>query len=479
MSELINLSLTDQIIGLANKSFSSKEITDAYLDEINNKKSLNCFISVFEEESKEKALLADKNIANNKARPLEGIPIAHKDIFCIEDKKTTCGSKMLSNFISPYSSEVFTKLDSVGAITVGKTNMDEFAMGSSNETSFYGNVLNPINEKFSPGGSSGGSAAAVRANLCSFATATDTGGSIRQPASFCGVTGIKPTYGRVSRWGMIAFASSLDQAGVVTKNAQDAALALKYMSGFDQKDSTSLNEEVKDFQKEVNLNQEHVIGVPKDLIENMKNNQVRDSFNEAISVLEKDGAKIEEINLPHIEYSLPAYYVIAPAECSANLARYDGIRFGHRSDDVSSLEELYVNSRTEGFGREVKNRIFIGTFCLSAGYYDAFYNKALKIRNLIKGDFDEAFKKVSAIAMPTCSSSSFEFGSISDPVEMYEQDIYTIPANLAGLPALSIPSGKVDNMPVGLQLIGNYLEEGKILNLANKFQKLTDFHEFK
>jgi aspartyl-tRNA(Asn)/glutamyl-tRNA(Gln) amidotransferase subunit A len=479
MSELINLSLTDQIIGLADKSFSSKEITDAYLDEINNKKSLNCFISVFEEESKEKALLADKNIANNKARPLEGIPIAHKDIFCIEDKKTTCGSKMLSNFISPYSSEVFTKLDSVGAITIGKTNMDEFAMGSSNETSFYGNVLNPINEKFSPGGSSGGSAAAVRANLCSFATATDTGGSIRQPASFCGVTGIKPTYGRVSRWGMIAFASSLDQAGVVTKNAQDAALALKYISGFDQKDSTSLNEEVKDFQKEVNLNQEHVIGVPKDLIENMKNNQVRDSFNEAISVLEKDGAKIEEINLPHIEYSLPAYYVIAPAECSANLARYDGIRFGHRSDDVSSLEELYVNSRTEGFGREVKNRIFIGTFCLSAGYYDAFYNKALKIRNLIKGDFDEAFKKVSAIAMPTCSSSSFELGSISDPVEMYEQDIYTIPANLAGLPALSIPSGKVDNMPVGLQLIGNYLEEGKILNLANKFQKLTDFHEFK
>ena len=479
MSELINLSLTDQIIGLADKSFSSKEITDAYLDEINNKKILNCFISVFEEESKEKALLADKNIANNKARPLEGIPIAHKDIFCIEDKKTTCGSKMLSNFISPYSSEVFTKLDSVGAITLGKTNMDEFAMGSSNETSFYGNVLNPINEKFSPGGSSGGSAAAVRANLCSFATATDTGGSIRQPASFCGVTGIKPTYGRVSRWGMIAFASSLDQAGVVTKNAQDAALALKYISGFDQKDSTSLNEEVKDFQKEVNLNQEHVIGVPKDLIENMKNNQVRDSFNEAISVLEKDGAKIEEINLPHIEYSLPAYYVIAPAECSANLARYDGIRFGHRSDDVSSLEELYVNSRTEGFGREVKNRIFIGTFCLSAGYYDAFYNKALKIRNLIKGDFDEAFKKVSAIAMPTCSSSSFELGSISDPVEMYEQDIYTIPANLAGLPALSIPSGKVDNMPVGLQLIGNYLEEGKILNLANKFQKLTDFHEFK
>ena len=386
---------------------------------------------------------------------------------------------MLSNFVSPYSSEVFTRLENVGAITLGKTNMDEFAMGSSNETSFYGNVLNPIDEKFSPGGSSGGSAAAVRANLCAFATATDTGGSIRQPASFCGVTGIKPTYGRVSRWGMIAFASSLDQAGIITKNAKDAAIALKYISGFDQKDSTSLNEEVKDLQKEVDSSQDHVIGIPKDLIENMKNNQVRDSFKNAISILEKDGTKIEEIKLPHIEYSLPAYYVIAPAECSANLARYDGIRFGHRSEDASSLDELYVNSRTEGFGKEVKNRIFIGTFCLSAGYYDAFYKKALKIRSLIKSDFDEAFKKVSAIAMPTCSNSSFKLGSISDPVEMYEQDIYTIPANLAGLPALSIPSGKADKMPIGLQFIGDYLNEGKILNLANKFQKLTDFHEFK
>ena len=479
MSELINLSLADQILGLTDKSFSSEEITTAYLDEIKKKKSLNCYISIFEEESKENALLADKNISNNKARALEGIPIAHKDIFCIKDKKTTCGSKMLSNFVSPYSSEVFTRLENVGAITLGKTNMDEFAMGSSNETSFYGNVLNPIDEKFSPGGSSGGSAAAVRANLCAFATATDTGGSIRQPASFCGVTGIKPTYGRVSRWGMIAFASSLDQAGIITKNAKDAAIALKYISGFDQKDSTSLNEEVKDLQKEVDSSQDHVIGIPKDLIENMKNNQVRDSFKNAISILEKDGAKIEEIKLPHIEYSLPAYYVIAPAECSANLARYDGIRFGHRSEDASSLEELYVNSRTEGFGKEVKNRIFIGTFCLSAGYYDAFYKKALKIRSLIKSDFDEAFKKVSAIAMPTCSNSSFKLGSISDPVEMYEQDIYTIPANLAGLPALSIPSGKADKMPIGLQFIGDYLNEGKILNLANKFQKLTDFHEFK
>ncbi len=479
MSELTNLSLVDQILGLTDKSFSSKEITTAYLDEIKRRSSLNCFISVFEEESIKNAVIADENILNNKMRPLEGIPIAHKDIFCIKDKKTTCGSKMLSNFISPYSSEVFTKLKDVGAITLGKTNMDEFAMGSSNETSFYGNVLNPINEKFSPGGSSGGSAAAVRANLCSFATATDTGGSIRQPASFCGVTGIKPTYGRVSRWGMIAFASSLDQAGIIAKNAKDAALALKYMSGFDQKDSTSLNEEVSDFQKQVDSNQDHVIGIPNNLIDSMKNDEVRNSFNEAILILKKSGIKIINIDLPHIEYSLPAYYVIAPAECSANLARYDGIRFGHRSENASSLEELYVNSRTEGFGREVKNRIFIGTFCLSAGYYDAFYNKALKIRNLIKKDFDEAFKKVSAIAMPTCASSSFELGSISDPVEMYEQDVYTIPANLAGLPAISIPSGNVDDMPIGLQFIGNYLDEGKILNLANKFQNMTDFHEYK
>ena len=479
MSELVNLSLTDQILGLTDKSFSSKEITTAYLDEIKRRSALNCFISVFEEESIKKAAIADENISNNKMRPLEGIPIAHKDIFCIKDKKTTCGSKMLSNFISPYSSEVFTKLDNVGAITLGKTNMDEFAMGSSNETSFFGNVLNPINEKFSPGGSSGGSAAAVRANLCSFATATDTGGSIRQPASFCGVTGIKPTYGRVSRWGMIAFASSLDQAGIIAKNAKDAALALKYMSGFDRKDSTSLNEEVSDFQKQVDSNQDHIIGIPKNLIDGMENNEARDSFNEAVLILKKSGVKIVNIDLPHIEYSLPAYYVIAPAECSANLARYDGIRFGHRSENASTLEELYVNSRTEGFGREVKNRIFIGTFCLSAGYYDAFYNKAQKIRNLIKKDFDEAFKKVSAIAMPTCASSSFELGSINDPVEMYEQDIYTIPANLAGLPAVSVPSGNVDNMPIGLQFIGNYLDEGKILNLANKFQNMTDFHEYK
>ena len=461
---------------ISHKEISNKEVVQEVFSLINEFKDLNAFITLNEENSIKKAEEFDNNPSD---LPLAGIPIAQKDLFCTEGLRTTCGSNILNNFIPPYSATVIKNLENAGCISVGKTNMDEFAMGSSNEASFFGNVKNPWGKDLVPGGSSGGAASAVAAGLVPAATGTDTGGSIRQPASLCGITGIKPTYGRVSRWGMIAFASSLDQAGIISKNAKDAAIALKYMSGFDQKDSTSLNEEVKDFEKEVDADQEHVIGIPKELIEKIKNDQVRDSFENAISVLEKEGAKIEEINLPHIDYSLPAYYVIAPAECSANLARYDGIRFGHRSKSVSSLEDLYVNSRTEGFGREVKNRIFIGTFCLSAGYYDAFYNKALKIRNLIKSDFDEAFKKVSSIAMPTCSNSSFELGSINDPVEMYEQDIYTIPANLAGLPALSIPSGTADEMPIGLQLIGNYLEEGKILNLANKFQKLTDFHEFK
>jgi aspartyl-tRNA(Asn)/glutamyl-tRNA(Gln) amidotransferase subunit A len=479
MTELVKLSLSEQLEGLKTKSFSSKELTEAFLKEIKSKSSLNTFISVYEEEALKNSSIADKNLSNNRSRILEGIPIAHKDIFCIENKQTTCGSKMLENFISPYSSEVYSKLNNLGAITLGKTNMDEFAMGSSNETSYFGKVFNPIDKKYSPGGSSGGSAAAVRANQCSFATGTDTGGSIRQPASFCGVTGIKPTYGRVSRWGMIAFASSLDQGGILAKNAEDAALALHCISGFDEKDSTSLNEPVGDYINEINSKEEHVLGIPKILIDKISNNSVKENFNNAIEILKEDGVKIKEIDLPHIEYSLPAYYVIAPAECSANLARYDGIRFGHRSEHASSLEELYFNSRTEGFGKEVKNRIFIGTFCLSAGYFDAFYKKALRIRRLIKSDFDKAFKKVSSIAMPTCANTSFKLGSINSPVEMYEQDVYTIPANLAGLPAISIPSGIHNKMPLGIQFLGNYLDEGKILNLANKFQNLTDFHEYK
>ena len=354
--------------------------------------------------------------------------------------------------------------------------MDEFAMGSSNETSFFGKVKNPINPLKSPGGSSGGSAAAVKANLCAFATGTDTGGSIRQPASFCGITGIKPTYGRVSRWGMIAFASSLDQAGIFAKSALDSAIALEIISGFDEKDSTSINSKVPNLKEETTSKMEHSIGVPMQIIEKIEDVNVKNNFLESIKILEKNGFKTKQIELPFLEYSLPSYYVIAPAECSANLSRYDGIKFGYRCDNPKDLEDLYVRTRSEGFGEEVKKRILIGTYCLSAGYFDAYYIKAQKIRAMITESFKNAFKDVSVIAMPTCSNGAFELGSIQDPVKMYEQDIYTIPANLAGLPAISIPSGNTEEMPLGLQFIGNHLEEGKILNISHQFQKLTDYH---
>ena len=383
---------------------------------------------------------------------------------------------MLENFISPYSSTVFEKLENSKTIMLGKTNMDEFAMGSSNETSFFGKVKNPINPFKSPGGSSGGSAAAVKANLCAFATGTDTGGSIRQPASFCGITGIKPTYGRVSRWGMIAFASSLDQAGIFARSALDSAIALEIISGFDEKDSTSINSKVPNLKEEATSEMEHSIGVPMQIIEKIEDVNVKNNFLESIKILEKNGFKTKQIELPFLEYSLPSYYVIAPAECSANLSRYDGIKFGYRCDNPKDLEDLYVRTRSEGFGEEVKKRILIGTYCLSAGYFDAYYLKAQKIRAMITESFKNAFKDVSVIAMPTCSNGAFELGSIQDPVKMYEQDIYTIPANLAGLPAISIPSGNIEEMPLGLQFIGNHLEEGKILNISHQFQKLTDYH---
>jgi aspartyl-tRNA(Asn)/glutamyl-tRNA(Gln) amidotransferase subunit A len=350
-------------------------------------------------------------------------------------------------------------------------------MGSSNETSFYGNVLNPIDHERVPGGSSGGSAAAVAARLCSFATGTDTGGSIRQPAAFCGITGIKPTYGRVSRWGMIAFASSLDQGGIFANSALDAAIALENISGFDNKDSTSLNKKVPSFFNEASLtNKDHIVGIPRSIIENIKDSEVKNNFYDSVEILEKSGIKTKEIDLKNIEFSLPVYYVIAPAECSANLSRYDGVRFGHRCENPKNLEDLYARSRAEGFGEEVKKRILIGTYCLSAGYYDAYYIKAQKVRNLIKESFVNAFKEVSSVMMPTTANVSFKQNSIQDPVEMYEQDIYTIPANLAGLPAISIPSGKINNLPLGIQFIGNYLNEGNILNLSNLFQQNSNFH---
>lgn len=478
MTDLTSLTLLEQIDGLKSKKFSSVELTTNYLERIDKKnKDLNCFISI-DDSAIEKAKKCDKKISNNNGGVLEGIPIAHKDIFCIKNQRTTCGSKMLDKFISPYSSTVYEKLSNAGVITLGKTNMDEFAMGSSNETSFYGSVKNPIDLERVPGGSSGGSAAAVSADLCSFSTGTDTGGSIRQPAAFCGVTGIKPTYGRVSRWGMIAFASSLDQGGVFAKTALDASLALENISGFDPKDSTSINKKVPSLLNEASSNDmDHIVGIPKSIINNIKDAKVKNNFEEAIKILEKSGIKTKEIELPNLEYALPVYYVIAPAECSANLSRYDGVRFGHSCEEPKDLDDLYSRSRAEGFGDEVKKRILIGTYCLSAGYYDAYYIKAQKIRNLIKESFSNAFKEVSSIAMPTCANVSFRLNSIQSPVEMYEQDIYTIPANLAGLPAMSVPSGKINNLPLGIQFIGNYLKEGIILNVANKFQEQTDFHK--
>ena len=473
MNDIVSLNLEDQIGLLETKKISSYELTTLYLENIKENKDLNCFISVNED-----ALEQAKVIDNLKDRqsPVQGIPIAHKDIFCVKGHRTTCGSKMLENFISPYSSTVFEKLENSKTIMLGKTNMDEFAMGSSNETSFFGKVKNPINPLKSPGGSSGGSAAAVKANLCAFATGTDTGGSIRQPASFCGITGIKPTYGRVSRWGMIAFASSLDQAGIFARSALDSAIALEIISGFDEKDSTSINSKVPNLKEETTSKMEHSIGVPMQIIEKIEDVNVKNNFLESIKILEKNGFKTKQIELPFLEYSLPSYYVIAPAECSANLSRYDGIKFGYRCDNPKDLEDLYVRTRSEGFGEEVKKRILIGTYCLSAGYFDAYYIKAQKIRAMITESFKNAFKDVSVIAMPTCSNGAFELGSIQDPVKMYEQDIYTIPANLAGLPAISIPSGYTEEMPLGLQFIGNHLEEGKILNISHKFQKLTDHH---
>ena len=473
MNDIVSLSLEDQIDLLEKKEISSHELTSLYLENIEENKDLNCFISVNED-----ALEQARKIDNLKDRKslVQGIPIAHKDIFCVKGHRTTCGSKMLENFISPYSSTVFEKLEKSKTIMLGKTNMDEFAMGSSNETSFFGKVKNPINPRKSPGGSSGGSAAAVKANLCAFATGTDTGGSIRQPASFCGVTGIKPTYGRVSRWGMIAFASSLDQAGIFAKSALDSAIALEIISGFDEKDSTSINKKVPDLKKETTSKMEHEIGIPMQIIEKIEDVNVKKNFLENLELLEKNGFKTKNIDLPFLEYSLPSYYVIAPAECSANLSRYDGIKFGYRCENPKDLEDLYVRTRSEGFGDEVKKRILIGTYCLSAGYFDAYYIKAQKIRAMITESFKNAFKNVSVIAMPTCSNEAFELDSIQDPVKMYEQDIYTIPANLAGLPAISIPSGYSEEMPLGLQFIGNHLEEGKILNISHEFQKLTDYH---
>ena len=466
--------------GLKAGDFSSVELTEYYLKRINeNDPNLNSYITVTPEQALEQAKQADQKISQGNTGLLTGIPLANKDIFCSQGIKTSCGSKMLDNFISPYDATVTSKLKEAGAVLLGKTNMDEFAMGSSNETSFYGAVKNPWDLERVPGGSSGGSAAAVAGRLCVAATATDTGGSIRQPASLCGLTGLKPTYGRVSRYGMIAFASSLDQAGILTRSAEDAAILLQAMAGFDDKDSTSANKAVPDYTADLNQDLTGLkIGLPKEYFAEGMNNEVRESIEQAIKQYQALGAEIIDISLPNTALAIPTYYVVAPAECSSNLSRFDGVRYGYRCEDPINLEDLYKRTRQEGFGAEVKRRIMIGTYVLSAGFYDAYYLKAQKIRHLISDDFKQAFKQVDIILSATSPEPAFKFGAKSaDPISMYLSDIYTIAVNLAGLPGMSIAAPQALNLPSGVQLIGNYFEEAKLLNVAHQLQQATDWHQ--
>ncbi len=473
--------IAELITGLREKRFSSTELTQHYLDRIHTlDKQFNSYISVNEEQALASALKADERIAKGESGDLCGIPIAHKDLFCTQGVKTSCGSKMLDNFIPPYNATIVENLANAGAVTLGKTNMDEFAMGSSNESSFYGAVKNPWDTNTVPGGSSGGSAAAIAAQLAAATTGSDTGGSIRQPASFCGLTGLKPTYGRVSRWGMVAYASSLDQAGPMTRTAEDAAIMLNTMAGFDAKDSTSVDEAKPDYTATLNDSLEGLrIGVPEEYFQDGLDNDVATLIQSALAEYEKLGATLHTISLPHTHLAVPAYYVIAPAEASANLSRFDGVRYGHRCDNPSDLMDLYKRSREEGFGEEVKRRILVGAYALSAGYYDAYYRKAQQVRRLIKQDFVDAFKQVDVIAGPVAPTPAFGIGAKSkDPVSMYLEDIYTLPTNLAGLCGISIPCGLTPNkQPVGLQLTGNYFAEAKLLNVAHQFQQQTDHHK--
>ena len=460
---------------ISQKEISNKEIIKEVFDQIQENEHLNAFITLNKEPSLKKSEDLDNNPSDS---PLAGIPIAQKDLFCTKGVRTTCGSRILNNFIPPYSATVIENLENAGCISIGKTNMDEFAMGSSNETSFFGNVENPWGKNLVPGGSSGGSAAAVSAGIVPAASATDTGGSIRQPASLCGITGLKPTYGRISRWGMIAFASSLDQAGPMARTAEDCALLLNQMCSHDEKDTTSLDDAIPNF--EDNLNQplkDKNIGIVKDLDLSSLDNEVIKVYEDSLKEFEALGAKLIDISLPNLSLSVPTYYVVAPAECSSNLSRFDGVKFGRRSENPKDLEELYIKSRSEGFGDEVKRRVLIGSYVLSAGYYDAYYKKAQQVRRLIKNDFDKAFSNIDVIMTPTTRGPAFEMGSKgSDPIQMYLEDLFTISANLAGLPAISIPNGNVDNKPTGIQIIGNFLDESSILNFAHMFQTSTNWH---
>ncbi len=480
MNKNTNSTIKELQTGLAQRKFSSTEITADFLTKINLlNPDINAFITVTQEKALEQAKVADKIIADGKGTSLTGIPLAHKDIFCTDGTRTTCGSRMLENFKAPYNANVIENFENQHAVMLGKTNMDEFAMGSSNENSFYGLVKNPWAMDSVPGGSSGGSAAAVAAGLAPAATGTDTGGSIRQPAAFCGITGLKPTYGRVSRYGMIAYASSLDQGGPMAHTAEDCAIMLQSMAGFDKRDSTSIDKEIPDYTASLNNDLSGLkIGLPKEYFAEGLNADVAKNIDEAIRQYEKMGAVIKDISLPNSKIAIPTYYVVAMAECSSNLSRFDGVRFGHRCEDPKDLEDLYKRSRGEGFGEEVKRRIMIGAYTLSAGYYDAFYLKAQKLRRLISQDFTSAFEEVDIIAGPTTPEVAWVTGDKSnDPISMYLQDIYTISVNLAGLPGMSIPAGFADEKPVGLQLIGSYFDESRLLNAAHQFQQNTDWHQ--
>jgi aspartyl-tRNA(Asn)/glutamyl-tRNA(Gln) amidotransferase subunit A len=473
------LTLAEIARGLADKKFSSEELTRSLLTRIAQlDPQINSFITLTEDLAITQAQAADARRAAGENGALLGVPLAHKDLFCTKGIRTSCGSKMLDNFKAPYDATVVAKLASAGTVTLGKTNMDEFAMGSANESSHYGPVKNPWNLEHVPGGSSGGSAAAVAARLLPAATGTDTGGSIRQPAALTNLTGLKPTYGRVSRWGMIAYASSLDQAGPMARTAEDCALLLQGMAGFDTNDSTSIDEPVPDYAASLNGSLQGLrIGVPKEYFSAGLDPRIADLVMASVEELKKLGAVVKEVSLPNLQHAIPAYYVIAPAEASSNLSRFDGVRFGYRCEDPKDLTDLYKRSRAEGFGPEVQRRIMVGAYALSAGYYDAYYLQAQKIRRLIKNDFMSAFAEVDVILGPTTPNPAWKIGAKNnDPISAYLEDFYTITANLAGLPGLSMPAGFADGLPVGVQLLAPYFQEGRLLNVAHQYQQVTDWH---
>lgn len=473
------LTLAQIARGLAAKDFSSVELSEALLARIEAlDPQLNSFISVTAEQARAQAAAADARRAAGENGTLLGAPIAHKDLFCTKDVLTTCASKILHNFKAPYDATVVEKLAAAGAVSLGKLNMDEFAMGSANESSHFGAVKNPWDLTRVPGGSSGGSAAAVAAGLIPAATGTDTGGSIRQPAALTNLTGLKPTYGRVSRWGMIAYASSLDQGGPIARTAEDCALLLGAMAGFDVKDSTCVDAPVDDYLAALNQPLAGLrIGLPKEYFGAGLDARIAEAVLAVVEELKKLGATVKDISLPNMQHAIPAYYVIAPAEASSNLSRFDGVRFGYRCENPVNLEDLYKRSRGEGFGAEVKRRIMVGTYALSAGYYDAYYLKAQKIRRLIKNDFVQAFGEVDVILGPTTPNPAWKLGEKSaDPVSAYLEDIYTITANLAGIPGLSMPAGFVDGLPVGVQLLAPYFQEARLLNVAHQYQQVSDWH---